>query len=48
MATKVKAAQIVMDSGIDMIIANGEHPDVLYDIFDGKPVGTRFVGKEQT
>ena len=47
MATKLKAAGIVMDAGIDMIIANGEHPEVLYDIFDGKAVGTRFAGKEK-
>lgn len=45
MATKLKAAMIATDAGIDMIIANGEHPEVLYDIFEGKSVGTRFVGK---
>ena len=45
MATKLKAAIIATDAGIDMIIANGEHPEVLYDIFEGKSVGTRFVGK---
>ncbi len=43
MATKLKAAKIATDAGIDMIIANGENPSVLYDIVDGKPVGTRFV-----
>jgi len=47
MATKLKAAKIVMDAGIDMIIANGEHPEILYDMMDGKAVGTRFVGKEK-
>ena len=47
MATKLKAAQIAMDAGIDMVIANGEKPEVLYDIFDGKAVGTRFVGEEK-
>ena len=45
MATKLKAAMIATDAGIDMIIANGEHPEVLYDLFEGKSVGTRFVGK---
>ena len=44
MATKLKAAQIAMDAGIDMVITNGEHPEVLYDLFEGKPVGTRFIG----
>ena len=45
MATKLKAAQIVTEAGIDMVIANGEAPDVLYGLFDGSQVGTRFVGK---
>lgn len=46
MITKLHAAQICMDAGIDMIIANGSNPTILYDIFDGKSVGTRFTGKE--
>ena len=46
MATKLRAAQIVMEAGIDMVITNGEQPDILYDIVDGKAVGTRFLGKE--
>lgn len=46
MATKLKAAQICTEAGIDMIIANGEAPERLYDLFAGTPVGTRFVGKK--
>ena len=46
MATKLRAAQIVMEAGIDMVITNGEQPDILYDIVDGKAVGTRFLGKD--
>ena len=45
MATKLKAAQIVTEAGIDMVIANGEAPEALYDLFEGKQVGTRFAGK---
>ncbi len=45
MATKLKAATIATEAGIDMVITNGENPEVLYDLFDGKPVGTRFLGK---
>jgi len=45
MVTKLRAAQIVTGAGIDMIITNGEHPDVLYDIMDGKGAGTLFVGR---
>ena len=43
METKIKAAKIATDAGIDMVIANGKDPSVLYDIIDGKNVGTRFV-----
>ena len=47
MATKLKAAQISMDAGCDMVIANGKNSVILYDIVEGKPVGTRFLGKER-
>ena len=45
MATKLHAAQIAVAAGIDMIIANGEDPDILYDAVEGKSVGTRFCAK---
>ena len=44
MATKLRAAQIAGEAGIDMVITNGENPEKLYDIFEGKEVGTRFLG----
>ena len=44
MATKLRAAQICMDCGCDMVITNGNRPDNLYDILDGKTVGTLFSG----
>lgn len=47
MATKLSAAKMVMDAGGDMIIANGKDPSILYDVIDGIPVGTRFIGKKQ-
>ena len=34
-----------MEAGCDMVITNAEEPSNLYDILDGKPVGTRFTGK---
>ncbi len=46
MATKIHAAQICTGAGIDMIITNGAEPDVLYDITDGKKVGTKFIGRK--
>ena len=47
MVTKLKAAKICADAGIDMVIANGERPEILYDIMDGKSVGTRFMGRKR-
>ena len=44
MVTKISAAKIATDAGCDMVIANGQDPNVLYDIIDGKDIGTRFVG----
>ena len=43
MATKLKAAAIATDAGCDMVIANGANPSKLYNIVEGKPVGTRFL-----
>lgn len=48
MATKLRAAQIVMEAGIDMVITNGENPETLYDVVAGKAVGTRFLGSGVT
>ncbi len=44
MKTKLVAADMVMRSGGDMVIANGSDPDLLYDIIEGKGIGTRFIG----
>ena len=46
MVTKLNAAEIATDSGCDMIITNGFDPDILYDIVEGKPVGTRFLSRK--
>lgn len=43
MITKIKAAEIASQAGIDTVIMNGRTPEKLYDLFDGKQVGTRFV-----
>lgn len=45
MSTKLRAAQMVTAQGADMVIANGSHPELLYEIADGKPAGTRFLGQ---
>ena len=46
MATKINAAEIASNSGIPMLIVNGENPLVLYDILDGKHIGTYFSAKK--
>ncbi len=45
MVTKLRAAEICLNCGCEMVIANGREPRLLYDIVEGKPVGTRFVGE---
>ena len=47
MSTKLSAAEIATSAGTDMIITNGSRPGCLYDIAEGKPVGTRFLGKRR-
>lgn len=46
MITKLNAAEIAMNAGFDMAILNGRNPEVLYDLFDGKSVGTIFIAKK--
>ena len=43
MVTKLHAAQIATAAGCEMVIANGEKPEVLYDIVAGRRAGTRFL-----
>lgn len=49
MITKIKAAQIVTEAGIPMLIVNGKNPEVLYRISDGEHIGTYFAptGKQK-
>lgn len=42
MVTKIEAAKIANGAGISMIIANGNNIDALYDLIEGKKVGTLF------
>ena len=47
MSTKLRAARMVTSSGADMVIANGSHPELLYDIAEGRAAGTRFAAHRQ-
>ncbi len=42
MITKLQAAEICLGCGCTMVIANGDNSELLYDIIEGKEVGTRF------
>ncbi|MDR2908899.1 MAG: glutamate 5-kinase [Oscillospiraceae bacterium] len=44
MATKIHAAKTAAAAGIDMAIINGSDPALLYDLLEGKQVGTIFIG----
>ena len=46
MATKLGAARICMENGINMAIINGSKPENLYDLTEGKAAGTMFNGKK--
>ena len=43
MEAKLTAAKMVTGNGIPMYIMNGHDPAILYDLLDGKQVGTYFV-----
>ncbi len=47
MKTKLRAAAICTEAGADMIIANGQNPELLYSIVKGESVGTRFIAKKE-
>lgn len=46
MVTKLHAADMCSKAGIDMAILNGSHPELIYDLLEGKPAGTLFFAKE--
>ena len=47
MLTKVRAAKLACAEGVDMAIINGKDPALLYDLFEGKAVGTHFVAHQK-
>lgn len=42
MLTKLEAAEIAMEAGIDTVIINGQNPSILYDLFENKATCTVF------
>ncbi|WP_369397242.1 glutamate 5-kinase [Syntrophomonas palmitatica] len=47
MYTKLKAAKISMASGVPMVIANSDTPDVIRKIVGGEEIGTLFIPREE-
>lgn len=47
MATKIKAARVLMAAGIPMVICHGRRENAAVDAIQGKSVGTLFTAKEQ-
>lgn len=45
MQTKLSAAAVAMEAGVDMVITNGGRVEDLYGIVNGGDIGTRFVAK---
>ena len=43
MVTKLRAAAYGMERGIRTVVTNGARPEALYEILEGKPVGTLFA-----
>ncbi len=46
MYTKILAAKIAVEKGVDMIVANSDKKDVLYKILAGEKVGTHFIARK--
>lgn len=46
MITKLQAAQIATEAGIDTVVCSGEKPENLYKVLEGKQVGTLFKKKD--
>lgn len=46
MITKLNAAKVAAEFGVDMILANGEEPKILLNIIKGEEIGTLFIGKK--
>ncbi len=42
MVTKLIAAEKAINAGIEMVIINGKDPKTIYDVLEGKQVGTKF------
>ncbi len=47
MLTKVHASRLAAEAGINAVIANGNDPEIIYDILNGEDVGTLFIASHE-
>lgn len=47
MVTKLHAAQIATEAGIDTVVMNGSDPEEIYKLLDGRQIGTLFKAQEE-
>ncbi len=48
MITKLSAARICSEAGIDTVITNGTDPNVIFEILEGKETGTHFLAESES
>ena len=46
MITKLQAADYATKRGVEVHVINGANPENLYEIFDGKEIGTMFLARQ--
>jgi glutamate 5-kinase len=46
MVTKIAAAKICLEAQIDTVITNGNEPAIIFEILEGKDLGTHFIPKK--
>lgn len=47
MITKLSAAKIATSAGVDMVLCNGNDPEIISDVLNCKEVGTLFIGNKE-
>jgi glutamate 5-kinase len=47
MITKISAAKICLKAGIDCVITSGSDPAIIFDILEGKEIGTHFIARNE-
>ena len=48
MITKLRAAKIAAENGINTFLCSGKKPDILYDIIENEAKGTMFISGGKT